>query len=184
VRVPLVAIDELPYLIECSPELGGVLQRYVADGAGPPLIVAGSAMSAMSELIASRAPLYGRAGTVVVPAPFAGGHLSALWEAGDGLDALWIDAALGGRPGYRPLVAALKRTHEIDIVALKDGRIVALGEVKLRALGEADYVRLLRIREMLQAPTATLLLASTTGVTVSSDAASELVVIEPADIYG
>lgn len=357
-QVPLVAIDELPYLTECSPELSGVLQRYVDDDAGPPLIVAGSAMSAMSELIASRAPLYGRAGTVVVPAPFAGRNLAALWDAGDAREALWIDAALGGRPGYQPLVAApngnldtwmtgellaagsplldaaeadlaeitdpaplrgtyrailgaiaadehtfssisrvaglpsgalsrplaalqraglvervpdplrarrdryeladphlrlwlsiiapnrsllqagragqvwervrettwrsqvlgprwetvvrahlaigsaehvgavdevgvstvsdkaLKRTHEIDLVALRDGRIVALGEAKLRALGEADLARLMRIRELLDVPTATLLLASATGVQVPPDAPSELVVIEPADIYG
>jgi uncharacterized protein len=357
-QAPLVAIDELPYLAECSPELSGVLQRYVDDGAGPPLIVAGSAMSAMSELIAARAPLYGRAGTVVVPTPFAGTHLSALWSAGDALDALWIDAALGGRPGYRPLVAApngdldawmtdellaagsplldaaeadlteiadpaplrgtyrailgaiaagertfsaisrvaglpsgalsrplaalqraglvdrvpdplrarrdryeladpylrlwlsiiapsrsqlqagramqvwervrettwraqvlgprweavvrahiaggavdrigvvdqvgastvsdraLKRTHEIDVVALSGGRIVALGEAKLRALDEADLARLLRIREMLNVPAATLLLASATGVQVPPDAPAELVVIGPTNIYG
>jgi len=357
-QAPLVAIDELPYLTECSPELSGILQRYVDDGAGPPLIVAGSAMSAMGELIASRAPLYGRAGTVVVPAPFAGVHLAALWDAGNTLDALWIDAALGGRPGYRPLVAApggdldswmieellaagsplldaaeadlaeisdpaplrgtyrailgaiaagehtfssisrvaglpsgalsrplaalqragliervpdplrarrdryeladphlrlwlsiiapnrsllqagragqiwdrvrettwrsqvlgprwetvvrahvldgavedvgvvdevgvstvsdraLKRTHEIDIVGLRDGRIVALGEAKLRALGEPDLARLLRIRELLHVPAATLLLASADAVHVPPDAPSELVAIEPADIYG
>lgn len=79
---------------------------------------------------------------------------------------------------------ALKRTHEIDVVALRNGQIVALGEVKLRALGEADLARLLRIREMLSAPAATLLLASAKGVTVPPDAASDLVVIEPADIYG
>jgi hypothetical protein len=69
-------------------------------------------------------------------------------------------------------------------VALSDGRIVALGEVKLRALGEADLARLLLIREMLHAPAAKLLLASATGVTVTPDVASGLVVIEPADIYG
>ncbi len=357
-QAPLVAIDELPYLTESNPELSGVLQRYVDDRTGPSLVVAGSSMSVMTDLIAARAPLYGRAGTVVIPAPFAGTHLSALWEVGDARDALWIDAALGGRPGYRPLVAAprgdldawmieellaagsplldaaeadlaeivdpvplrgtyrailgaiaggermfssisrvaglpsgalsrplaalqraglvervpdplrarrdryeladphlrlwlsivapnrsllqagrarqvwerlrettwrsqvlgprweavvrthlaggavervgvvhevgvstvsdrtLRRTHEIDVVALRDGQVVALGEVKLRILGEADLARLLRVREMLRAPAATLLLASATGVTVPPDAAPDLVAIEPADIYG
>lgn len=79
---------------------------------------------------------------------------------------------------------ALKRTHEIDMVALRDGRIVALGEAKLRALGETDLARLLRIREMLDVPAAMPVLASATGVRVPPDAPSELVVIEPADIYG
>lgn len=359
-QAPFVAIDELPYLIEQAPELTGVLQRYVDAGTGPPLILAGSAMSAMSDLLAAPAPLYGRAGTVIVPAPFAGAHLSALWQTDDPLAALWIDAALGGRPGYRPLVASpggdldawmveellapgsplldaaeadlaeipdptalrgvyrailgaiaagertfssisriaglpsgalsrpiatlqrsglvervrdplrarrdryeladpylrlwlsiiapnrsllqagrarevwdrvrdtwrsqvlgprweavvrahiatgaltqagavdtvdtvgvttvsdrtLRRAHEVDIVALRAGRIVALGEAQLRALGRADLERMLRLRELLGAPDATIVLASATGVTLPASAPAELVAIEPGEVYG
>jgi uncharacterized protein len=357
-RAPFVVIDELPYLTEEAPELTGVLQRYADAGEGPSLILAGSAMSVMSSLIAARAPLHGRAGTVVVPAPFAGAHLRALWETGDALGALWIDAALGGRPGYRPLVAPpggdldawmieellasgsplldaaeadlaeipdpsalrgayrailgaiaagertfssisrvagmpsgalsrplaalqraglaervpdplrkrrdryeladphlrlwlsiiapnrsllqagrapqvwmsardtswrsqvlgprweavvrahlasgsvervgavdtvgvstvsdrdLRRTHEVDVVALRGGGIVALGEAKLRALGGPDLAGLLRIRELLHAPTAKIVLASATRVDSPPDAPPELIAIEPADIYG
>jgi len=357
-RTPFVAIDELPYLTEASSELAGVLQRYVDTGSGPSLILAGSAMSAMSELIASRAPLHGRAGTVVVPAPFAGVDLRTLWQTEDALAALWVDAALGGRPGYRPLVAApgsdldawmieellasgsplldaaeadlaeipdpttlrgayrailgaiaagertfssisrvaglpsgalsrplaalqraglvervpdplrarrdryeladphlnlwlsiiapnrsllqagrsrevwgrvrdtswrsqvlgprweavvrahvasgavkrvgvadavgvtvvsdrtRRRTHEVDLVALSAGKIVAVGEAKLRALTGADLERLLRIRECLRAPDATLVLASATRVDAPAQAPPDLVSIEPANIYG
>lgn len=104
VEAPLVAIDELPYLTETTPELPSLLQRYVDDGDGPSLIVSGSALSAMSDLVEARAPLYGRAAAVVVPAPLAGSHLAALWGAADPPRALWVDAALGGLPGYRPLV--------------------------------------------------------------------------------
>jgi uncharacterized protein len=357
-RAPLVAIDELPYLTETSPELASVLQRYVDAGSGPSLIVAGSAMSVMSDLVASRAPLYGRAAAIVVPGPFAGVHLSALWEIGDSLSALWVDAALGGRPGYRPLVASpgkdldmwmteelmaagsplldaaeadlveipdpsalrgiyraiigaiaagertfssisrvaglpsgalsrplgalqraglvervpdqlrerrdryeladphlrfwlaiiapnrsllqagraqevwdrvrdtswrsqvlgprweavvrahiagdgvarlrgvdavgvttvsdrnLRRTHEVDIVALRSGGIVALGETKLRMLGKDDLLRMLRIRELLHAPEATIVLASATRVELPPDAPPGVVAIGPADVYG
>lgn len=353
-----LAIDELPYLTEAGPELASVLQRYVDDGAGPSLILAGSAMSVMSELVASRAPLYGRAGTVVVPAPFTGSHLRALWETEHPLGALWIDAALGGRPGYRPLVASpredldawmidellapgsplldaaeadlagipdpdalrgvyraiigaiaagertfsaisrvaglpsgalsrplgalqraglvervpdplrarrdryeladphlrfwlsivapnrsllqagrarevwdrvgqtswrsqvlgprweavvrahvaggavdrvggidavgvstvsdrdLRRTHEVDLVGLRGGKTVALGEAKLRALGRDDLARLLRIRELLGAPEAAIVLASATRVELPPNAPSEVVAIVPADVYG
>jgi len=352
--VPFVVIDELPYLTEVSPELAGALQRYVDTGAGPALILAGSALSLMSELIASRAPLYGRAATTIVPAPLGGVHLSALWETGAAGGALWIDAALGGRPGYRPLVAppgsdldawmteellapgsplldaaeadlseipdppalrgtyrailgaiatgerafssisrvaglpsgalsrplaaleraglveripdplrrrrdryeladphlrlwlsviapnrsrllagraqevwegvrhttwraqvlgprwesvvrdhiaggavkragaldvvgvttvsdpAHRRTHELDIVAVRGDRIVALGEAKLRALGSADLERLLAIRELLGARGAAIVLASATAV----EASDELIAIGPADVYG
>jgi uncharacterized protein len=102
--VPLVALDELPYLTEVTPELPSMLQRYVDSKAGPSLILSGSALSVMSDLVDARAPLYGRAATVVVPAPLHGTDLAALWETGDPLTTLWVDAALGGLPGYRPLV--------------------------------------------------------------------------------
>jgi AAA+ ATPase superfamily predicted ATPase len=104
VEIPFVALDEFPYLTEVTPELPSLLQRYVDAGDGPALILSGSALSVMSDLVEARAPLYGRAAAVVVPAPLAGADLAALWEAGDPLSVLWIDAALGGLPGYRPLV--------------------------------------------------------------------------------
>lgn len=104
VELPFLALDELPYLTEVTPELPSLLQRYVDAGDGPALILAGSALSVMSDLIEARAPLYGRAAAVVVPAPLTGRDLAALWATGDPLDALWVDAALGGLPGYRPLV--------------------------------------------------------------------------------
>ncbi len=355
---PFVVLDELPYLTEVTPELPSVLQRYVDGAAGPSLILAGSALSAMSDLVQARAPLYGRAGAVVVPAPLAGPDLAALWQTRDPLSALWVDAALGGRPGYRPLVAppgrrrekwmveevlapgsplldvaeadladvpdpsALRgvyrailaaiaagertfgaisrvaglpsgalsrplaalaragllervpdplrarrdryeladphlrlwlaliapnrsrlqaggagevwarvgetswpsqvlgprweavarahlasggeqrlgpldavgvttvsdrvgrRSHEVDLVAVRAGRVVALGEAKLRALGPADLDRLLRIRDLLGAPEASIVLASATGVEAELSNRPDLIAIEPADIYG
>lgn len=356
-EAPFVAIDELPYLLETAPELTGVLQRYADAGAGPSLVLTGSALSVMSDLVGSRAPLYGRAATIIVPTSFTGSHLSALWETTDARGVLWIDAALGGRPGYRPLVAppgpdldqwmidellapgsslldaaeadladvsdpsalrgvyrailgalaagertfgsisrvaglpsgalsrplaalqragliervpdplrgrrdrydladpylrfwlaiiapnrsllqagraqevwdrvrdtswrsqvlgprweaivrthlaggavarmgtvdvagtttvsdrGRKRSHEVDVVTLSDGRITAVGECKLRALGEADLARLLRVRDLLGAPSATVVLASATRVDAPTDAPPEFVAIEPADVY-
>jgi uncharacterized protein len=357
-QAPFVAIDELPYLIESSPELAGVLQRYVDAATGPSLILTGSSMSVMSDLVASRAPLYGRAGTIVVPTPFVGSHLSALWQTRDALGALWVDAALGGRPGYRPLadppgadldawmtkellasgsplldaaeadlagipdpvalrgvyraiigaIAAgertfsaisrvaglpsgalsrplgalqragliervrdplrarrdryeladphlrfwlaviapnrsllqagraldvwrrvakttwpsqvlgprweavarahlargaidrigafdtvgvttvsdrdLKRSHEVDLVVLREGEVVALGEAKLRVLGRDDLGRLYRIRELMGVPEAKIVLASATHVKLPSGTSSEVLAIEPKDVYG
>lgn len=356
--LPFVALDELPYLTEVSPELPSLLQRYVDAGDGPPLILAGSALSVMSELVEGRAPLYGRAGAVVVPAPLAGGDLAELWGAPDPLGALWVDAALGGLPGYRPLVsppgadrdawmvdevlppasplldaaeadlaavsdppvlrgvyrailAAIaagertfsaisrvaglpsgaltrplgalqraglvarvpdplrarrdrydladphlrlwlaiiapnrsrlqaggaeevwarlretswpsqvlgprweavarahlargreerlgpidavgattvsdrgrKRGHEVDLLALGDGRIAALGEAKLRALGTPDLERLLRIRQLLDAPDASIVLASASGVDPAVASRSDVISLEPAHVYG
>ncbi|MFT3853226.1 MAG: ArsR family transcriptional regulator [Ilumatobacteraceae bacterium] len=49
-------------------------------------------------------PRDGRAAAVVVPAPFAGRDLARLWRRGSATSTLWIDAAIGGLPGYRPLL--------------------------------------------------------------------------------
>jgi AAA+ ATPase superfamily predicted ATPase len=358
VEAPFVAIDELPYLTEVTPELPSLLQRYVDGADGPPLILAGSALSAMSELVDARAPLYGRAAAVVVPAPLAGSDLGKLWESGDPLSTLWIDAALGGLPGYRPLVdppgpdrdkwmveellapgsplldaaeadlaavsdppalrgtyrailsaiaagertfsaisrvaglpsgalsrplAALqraglvervpdplrarrdryelanphlhmwlaiiapngsrlqagaagelwarlgattwrsqvlgprweavaraqvargadervgvvdvvgattvsdrssRRSLEVDLVATRDGQVVAVGEAKLRALGDSDLERLIRARDLLGAPEASLVLASVAGVEPALMERPGVIAIEPADVYG
>jgi AAA+ ATPase superfamily predicted ATPase len=127
--VPFFALDELPYLTETAPGLPSLLQRYVDGSEGPPLILAGSALSTMSELVEARAPLYGRAGAVVVPAPLAGPDLAELWDAADPLGALWVDAALGGMPGYRPLVAPPGRRRETWIT----GELLAAGSPLLDA---------------------------------------------------
>lgn len=100
----VLVIDELPYLTETAPELPSVVQRYVDAQDGPPLVLAGSSLATMRDLVTAQAPLYGRAAAVVVPAPFAAGDLMKLWQVTDPAVALWIDAAVGGLPGYRPLV--------------------------------------------------------------------------------
>lgn len=102
--IPLVVIDELPYLTETTPELTSLLQRYVDAPQGPSLVLAGSSLSTMADLVTARAPLYGRSAAVVVPAPFAGRDLAELWDVRDPTRVLWIDAAVGGLPGYRPLL--------------------------------------------------------------------------------
>jgi uncharacterized protein len=358
VEIPFVALDELPYLTEVTPELPSLLQRYVDADGGPALVLSGSALSAMSDLVNARAPLYGRAATVVVPAPLAGPDLAALWQTRDPLSALWVDAALGGLPGYRPLVErpdadrdgwmveevlapgsplldaaeadlanvpdlpalrgvyrailaaiaagertfsaisrvaglpsgalsrplatlqraglvervpdllrarrdayeladphlrfwlsivapnrsrlqagaaaevwartgettwpsqvlgprwesvarahlagggverlgpldlvgvttvsdrAERRSHQVDLVAMRGDRVVAIGEAKLRPLGAPDLERLLRIRDLLDASEAAIVLASATGVDPGSTNRPDLIAIEPADVYG
>lgn len=356
--LPFVALDELPYLTEVTPELPSLLQRYVDAGAGPPLILCGSALSVMSDLVEPRAPLYGRAGVVIVPAALGGAELKELWGAKGAQQVLWIDAALGGLPGYRPLVSppgadldrwmtdeilaagsplldaaeaalaglsdppalrgvyrailvaiaggertfsgisriagmpsgalsrpltslqraglvervpdplrarrdryeladphlrlwlsiiaparsrlqagagadvwagarettwpsqvlgprwetvvrhhvargregrigpvdavgvttvadrAAKHGHEVDLVAVREGKVVAIGESKLRELGVADLDRLVRVRELLGAPSASLVLASAAGVDPAAAGRVETVAIEPAAVYG
>jgi hypothetical protein len=69
-------------------------------------------------------------------------------------------------------------------VAVRDGRAVALGEAELRALGSADLERLLRIRDLINAPNASLVLASATGVDPEVRRRPDVIAIEPGDVYG
>ncbi|MGH2880159.1 MAG: hypothetical protein ACRDK4_11215 [Solirubrobacteraceae bacterium] len=69
-------------------------------------------------------------------------------------------------------------------MALREGRVLAIGEAKLRELGTVDLKRLLRIKDPLDAPQATIILASATGVRIPRDAPGELITIEPGDVYG
>lgn len=137
VELPFVVLDELPYLTETTPALPSLLQRYVDAGDGPGLILSGSALSVMSELVDARAPLYGRAAAVVVPAPLTGPDLAELWGLRDPLSALWVDAALGGLPGYRPLVAPPGRSRD----GWMTGEVLAPGSPLLDA-AEADLANL------------------------------------------
>jgi xanthine dehydrogenase iron-sulfur cluster and FAD-binding subunit A len=79
---------------------------------------------------------------------------------------------------------ARRRSHEVDLLAVRDGRVVALGEAKLRTLGPADLERLLRIRDLLNAPKAKIVLASATGVDPQAGRSPDVIAIEPADVYG
>jgi len=102
----LVVLDEYPYLRDAVPELDGVLQRYADRNQRGGLILCGSALSTMQALVEPRSPLYGRASMVLVPGPLTGRDLCALWGIDRADQALWVDAALGGFPGYRPLLRA------------------------------------------------------------------------------
>jgi hypothetical protein len=125
----VVVIDELPYLTETSPELTGLLQRHIDAAAGPPLVLAGSSLSTMTDLVSPRAPLYGRAAAVVVPAPFSGHDLVRLWRLDEPVHALWVDAAVGGLPGYRPLIEPPGR----DLDGWMVGEVLAAGSPLLDA---------------------------------------------------
>jgi uncharacterized protein len=76
------------------------------------------------------------------------------------------------------------RSHEVDLVAIRAGRVVALGEAKLRTLGPPDLDRLLRIRDLLDAPEAPIVLASASGLEPALSGHPDPIAIEPADVYG
>jgi hypothetical protein len=117
---PLLVIDELPYLLQHSPEIPGLLQqlydeRQRGSGTGvrpgPRLILCGSAMSVMHELLSGTKPLRGRAVIDLRLSAFDYRAARDFWRIDDPLTALQVHAVLGGAPGYRPVAA---RPHPND----------------------------------------------------------------------
>jgi hypothetical protein len=98
----------------------------------------------------------------------------------------------GGVPGLGPGLTvgastvadrAQRTSHEVDIVVTRCRDVVALGEAKLRRLGRGDLDRLRRVRELLGAAGARLILASAAGVD-DDTGDDDVVALVPADVYG
>jgi AAA+ ATPase superfamily predicted ATPase len=101
--VPLVVLDEFPYLVESSPELPTVVQAAVDQrGRGRSrLVLCGSAVSQMTRLLAADGPLYRRAAVSLPVRPFDLRTAVRFWGlARRPVDALTIHAVVGGTPGY------------------------------------------------------------------------------------
>ncbi|MFM9446104.1 ATP-binding protein [Streptomyces acidiscabies] len=102
----LVVIDEFPYLVKAAPELPSLVQRLIDRFQGEEsrmrLLLCGSAMSVMGGLLASNAPLRGRAQLELVLRPFGYRAAADFWGVATEPDlAVRLHAVLGGTPAYR-----------------------------------------------------------------------------------
>lgn len=111
VGVPLLVLDEFPYLAAQSPELPSVIQALY-DRRGPAsgapafkIILCGSAISVMSTLLAGNQALRGRAVIDMRMGPFSYRDSAVYWGAA-AETAFLVDAVLGGAPGYKDIVGA------------------------------------------------------------------------------
>ena len=112
----VVVLDEYPYLRAASPELDSVLQALMDDAAGGSLtrewtgsvslILCGSALSVMTDILSGTSPLRGRATLELALAAFDFRQARAYWGIEDRDVAFAVDAVLGGAPGYRDLTGA------------------------------------------------------------------------------
>ena len=122
--VGLVVIDELPYLLRhpLGRTIPSVLQALVDesrdDPAAPPrrVIVCGSAISVMSELLSGTKPLRGRADLDMMLRPFDYRMTADYYGVGDPQIAFRLHAVFGGTPGYRDLLgqASLASLADFD----------------------------------------------------------------------
>jgi hypothetical protein len=105
--IPLI-IDEFPYLVKASPVLPSLLRREI-DSRGPSqdsasrarVLLCGSAMSVMGDLLSGSAPLRGRAGLEMLVKPFAYRDAARFWGATEPALAAQLYAIVGGTPAYR-----------------------------------------------------------------------------------
>lgn len=104
--VPVV-LDEFPYLARANPALPSILQaayaplRQERNDSRTRLLLCGSAMSFMGNLLAGNAPLRGRAGLELVVHPLEHQLAAEFWGITDPRLAVKVNAIVGGTPAYR-----------------------------------------------------------------------------------
>lgn len=105
----VVALDEVPYALDRSPELASALQAALEPGrrerSRVRLLLCGSAVSVMSGLIAGHEPLRGRASLVLTVRPWRLPQTAEFVGSDDPLVALLLHACLGGVPAYLTIMA-------------------------------------------------------------------------------
>lgn len=122
-RRRLLIIDELPYLLAHpqGAELPSVLQalvdesRDVSDAPPHRIIVCGSALAVMSELLSGGKPLRGRAELDLLLRPFGYRATAEFYGISDPQVAFHLYSILGGVPGYRDLLAEASPQTDGDL---------------------------------------------------------------------
>jgi hypothetical protein len=108
----LLVLDEFPYLVKETPGLPSIVQ-FLYDTLGPSagpeavplrLILCGSAISVMSDLLSGTRALRGRAALELRVRPFSYRDARKYWQIGNVAAAFAHHAVIGGTPGYRELV--------------------------------------------------------------------------------
>ncbi|WP_049566102.1 AAA family ATPase [Nonomuraea sp. SBT364] len=104
-QVPVI-IDEFPFLTRTSLALPSIIQRELGPGGSgrksvARLVLCGSAMTVMGNLLAGQAPLRGRAGLELVVQPFRYREAATFWGIADPRLAVLVNAVVGGTPAYR-----------------------------------------------------------------------------------
>lgn len=108
----LVIIDELPYLLASSPgtSIPSLIQRLVDDSRNSTgaqhkrIILCGSALSVMSDLLSGGKPLRGRAELDLLLGPFDFRTTADYYGIANPHVALQLYSVFGGVPGYRDLL--------------------------------------------------------------------------------
>ncbi len=106
-RAVPVIIDEFPYLVAVTPALPSYLQQeliplgHAKQRTRTRMILCGSALTTMAQLLGGGAPLRGRAAMELIVRPFRFREAAAFWKVDHDPElAFRIHALLGGTPAY------------------------------------------------------------------------------------
>ncbi|WP_214109915.1 ATP-binding protein [Acrocarpospora catenulata] len=140
---PLVVIDEFPYIMTDAPQLPSLIQHLYDDsqngrGPGGRLILCGSALSVMQDLLSGTKPLRGRAIMDMRLNALDYREASRLWGIEDPEIALRVHACVGGIPGYRPLMTSVPSTLS-DFDQWVAGNLLEV-DVSVFTRTEVDYL--------------------------------------------
>ncbi len=109
-RPVTVIIDEFPYLVASTPALPSYLQRalsprgHAREHTKTRMILCGSALTAMAQLLGGGAPLRGRARLELIVRPFGFREAAVFWGVADHPDlAFRLHALTGGTPAYKEM---------------------------------------------------------------------------------
>lgn len=109
-RATTVIIDEFPYLVAATPALPSYLQQalsplgHAKQHTKTRLILCGSALTTMTQLLGGGAPLRGRARMELVVRPFWFREAAEFWDvARDPELAFRLNALTGGTPAYKDM---------------------------------------------------------------------------------
>ncbi|GGJ95382.1 ATPase AAA [Pilimelia anulata] len=140
----LLVIDELPYWLAHSPQVVGVLQLLydrsrAGDGpGGGRVVLCGSAMSVMRELLSGTKALRGRAVLDLRLDAFDLPTTAGYWGVEEPAAALHLHAILGGSPGYRDLAPRAPR-RQTDVAGWVAGTVLNPGQA-LYSRSETEYL--------------------------------------------
>src|ERR1700722_13052207 len=109
-RAVQVIIDEFPYLVAATPALPSYLQQalsplgHARERTKTRMILCGSALTTMSQLLVGGAPLRGRARLELIVRPFGFREAAEFWEVADDPElAFRVHALTGGTPAYKEM---------------------------------------------------------------------------------
>ena len=127
----LVIIDELPYLLAHAPgaSIPSLLQQLVDESRSDPsaprkrVILCGSALSVMSDLLSGSKPLRGRVEMDLLLGPFDFRTVADYYGIDDPHVAFRLYAIFGGVPGYRDLLGSASPQTMVELDELVLGTV-------------------------------------------------------------